>query len=271
MSPPVPGFGGAPWCVVTAGQVWIKRGSGNDGRLPNRVSADTEERPPITIDQKGFHELLEESQDIHADAMREVKPVLADLADLRSDRLRDLAPTPLLDVDAPQKSTRFNISRLLGAGAFGAALAALVSRPASAAEPLDVQMLQTASSLEILAVATYGAALTLPFIKDGNPVVKAFAETTMKQHDEHMHAFQAMTKALGGKEQTNANPKYGPVVEQAKPGLKTPMDVVKLAATLEQPGALRSPTPLKASRWPARPKKEQSSEDRSRPNEDRRG
>ena len=58
----------------------------------------------MTIDQKGFHELLEESQDIHADAMREVKPVLADLADLRSDRLRDLAPTPLLDVDAPQRA-----------------------------------------------------------------------------------------------------------------------------------------------------------------------
>lgn len=187
----------------------------------------------MTIDQKGFHELIEESQDIHADAMREVKPVLADLADLRSDRLRGLAPTPTLDIDAPQKS-RFNISRLLGAGAFGAALAALVSRPANAAEPLDVQMLQTASSLEILAVATYAAALTLPFIKDGNPVVKAFAETTMKQHDEHMAAFQAMTKALGGTVQTKANPKYGPVVEQAKPGLKTPMDVVKLAATLEQ-------------------------------------
>ena len=89
----------------------------------------------MTIDQKGFHELIEESQDIHADAMREVKPVLADLADLRSDRLRGLAPTPILDIDAPQKS-RFSISRLLGAGAFGAALAALVSRPANAAEPL---------------------------------------------------------------------------------------------------------------------------------------
>lgn len=188
----------------------------------------------MNIDQRGVLDLLEESQDIHADAMREVKPALADLADLRSDRLAGFAATPLLGDDAPQKRSRLSVSRLFGASAFGAALAALVSRPANAAEPIDVQMLQTASSLEILAVATYEAALTLPFIKDGNAVVKAFAETTMKQHAEHLAAFQAMTKTLGGVTQTKANPKYGPVVEQAKPGLKTPMDVVKLAATLEQ-------------------------------------
>lgn len=187
----------------------------------------------MSIDQKGLHELFEQSQDLHADAMREVKPALDDLADLRSDRLRGIAPTPMLQADTPQRS-RLSLSRLLGVGAFGTALATLVARPASAAEPIDVQMLQTASSLEVLAIATYAAALTLPFIADGNAVVKAFAETTMKQHDEHRAAFQAMTKALGGTVQETANPKYGPIVESAKATLKTPIDVVKLAATLEQ-------------------------------------
>ncbi len=187
----------------------------------------------MSIDQKGLHELFEQSQDLHADAMREVKPALDDLADLRSDRLRGIAPTPMLQADTPQRS-RLSLSRLLGVGAFGTALAALVARPASADEALDVQMLQTASSLEVLAIATYAAALTLPFIADGNAVVKAFAETTMKQHDEHRAAFQAMTKALGGAVQETANPKYGPVVESAKATLKAPIDVVKLAATLEQ-------------------------------------
>ena len=187
----------------------------------------------MTIDQRGLHELLEQSQDLHTDAMREVKPAVEELADLRSDRLRGLAPTPVLQLDSPRRRS-FSFAKLLGAGAFGTALAGLIARPAMADEALDVQMLQTASSLEVLAIATYGAALTLPFIIDGNPVVKAFAETTMKQHDEHRAAFQAMTKALKGTVQEMPNPKYAPVVEAAKATLKTPIDVVKLAATLEQ-------------------------------------
>ena len=118
-------------------------------------------------------------------------------------------------------------------GGVGAMLAALLASPAAADKKLDVQILQTASSLEILAVATYGAALTLPFIKNGNAVVKKFAQTTRMQHDEHRQAFQAQTKTLGGKKQTKPNPKYAAVVTQMKPTLKTPADVVKLAATLE--------------------------------------
>jgi hypothetical protein len=94
-------------------------------------------------------------------------------------------------------------------------------------------MLQTASSLEALAVATYQAALGLDFIKNGNKVVVAFAQETMKQHADHKVAFQSRTTALGGKAQDQPNPKFAAVVEQAKPALKSPLDVVKLAATLE--------------------------------------
>jgi len=111
----------------------------------------------------------------------------------------------------------------------------MFARSAAAADgDLDVMQLQTAVSLELLAVATYGAALTLPFIATGNPVVLKFAQTTMKQHDEHRDAFSAQIKALGGTDQTATNPKYTPVVEAAKPNLLAPLDVVKLAATLEQ-------------------------------------
>jgi H2-forming N5,N10-methylenetetrahydromethanopterin dehydrogenase-like enzyme len=97
-----------------------------------------------------------------------------------------------------------------------------------------VMQLQTAVSLELLAVATYGAALTLPFIANGNPVIVKFAQTTMSQHDQHRQAFSAQTQALGGTDQTATNPKYTPIVEAAKPTLLAPIDVVKLAATLEQ-------------------------------------
>ena len=121
-------------------------------------------------------------------------------------------------------------------GVFGiGAVSSVFARSAAAADgDIDVMQLQTAVSLELLAVATYAAALTLPFIKDGNPVIVKFAETTMSQHDEHRQAFSAQTKVLGGTDQTATNPKYTPIVEAAKPTLLAPLDVVKLAATLEQ-------------------------------------
>ena len=91
----------------------------------------------------------------------------------------------------------------------------------------------TAADGSRLAVATYGAALGLDFIKNGNKVVKAFAETTMKQHKEHGQAFNAMAKELGGAQQTKTNPKYQKVVTDALPTLTDPAKVVDLATALE--------------------------------------
>jgi hypothetical protein len=194
------------------------------------------------LDDRAFNELLVESQDIHADAIRETNGTVHELAEIREQRRNDPVN--------PEEIGRFNASRRrllhglgLEAGSVGmrlavpggivAALTALLAAPARADKPLDVQILQTASSLEVLAIATYQAALGLDFIKNGNPVIVKFAETTMKQHDEHRKAFQAQTKTLGGAVQTNPNPKFVPVVEQAKPNLKTPLDVATLAEQLE--------------------------------------
>ncbi len=91
----------------------------------------------------------------------------------------------------------------------------------------------SAVSLELLAVATYGAALELPFIANSNPVVKTFAEMTMMQHSEHAAAFNAQATALGGAAQTQPNPKYTPIVEAAKPTLVGAGDVIMLAIALE--------------------------------------
>lgn len=197
----------------------------------------------MTIDDRRLEELLEESQDLQVDAIRGVKASIPDLRDLARDR-GQIRPDPetLARYDAGRRGVLRSIG--LGGGAFaargavaggiGAALTALLARPAAADEALDVQMLQTASSLESLAVATYQAALGLPFIKDGNKVVVAFAETTMSQHNEHKMAFQAQTEALGGKPQDMPNPTYKAVVDKAVPTLKAPLDVVTLAATLEK-------------------------------------
>ena len=193
----------------------------------------------MSVDERKLGALITESQDLQSEAMAQARQSLPMLEELRHER-GDVTPGPA-ERRAFDESRRGLLARLglsggsaavAGAG-IGAAVAALLARPAAADTALDIQILQTASSLETLAVATYGAALTLPFIKEGNKTVVAFAETTMKQHDEHNKAFQAQTTKLGGKPQTSANPKYAPVVESAKPTLRAPADVVKLAATLE--------------------------------------
>ena len=190
------------------------------------------------IDDRALARLIEESQDLHTDAMVAGRSSLPDLADYASDRRRaGIEHDP--KVIAEFAESRHNLIRRLAMSVGGVLGVGVVStafaRNAAAADgDIDVMQLQTAVSLELLAVATYEAALTLPFIADGNPVIVAFAETTRDQHDEHRQAFSAQTKALDGTDQTETNPKYTPIVEDAKPTLMAPLDVVNLAATLEQ-------------------------------------
>ena len=60
-------------------------------------------------------------------------------------------------------------------------------------------------------------ALTRPFFSGTNPLLIRFAQETMQQHDEHRQAFQAQTRALGGKVQQRPNPKYSAQVDSASP------------------------------------------------------
>lgn len=192
------------------------------------------------LNEPALEGLIEESNDLHADAMRAAP---ANLVRLREHHL-DVPAAPLDPQQIQQvNEERHNLagrtsSLLAGAGLLGTGLGvglmSLLASPAAADKTMDVQILQTATSLELIAVATYKAALMLPFIADGNAVVKKFAETTMSQHNEHRQAFDAQAKALGGAVQTATNPKYTPIVEQAKPTLKGPADVISLAATLEE-------------------------------------
>lgn len=198
----------------------------------------------MTIDERALNELLTESSDLHLDALRCTGETFEELEAIRHERERTGEGVNVESV------ARFNASRrgvlasggvgvgawlLRGAfaGGLGSALATFISTPASAAEALDVQILQTAASLEALAVAAYGAAIDLPFIKNGNKLILTFAQTTMSQHSEHGAAFNAQALKLGGKSQSQPNPKYAKIVESAKPSLKEPGDVVMLASALE--------------------------------------
>lgn len=175
------------------------------------------------VDPGAFDELMVESADLHADAMRAMKEPLDEIVELGKERQAARA--------AAMRRT------LVGAGLATGAVA-LASRPAYAAGA-EVAALQTAASLENLAVVAYQTALTLPYLTNPTAVpfktVQAFAKTTMAQHTDHGRAFNAKAKELGGKEQTQPNPKYTPIVMAAVPKLKkgNPLDLVELAMTLE--------------------------------------
>jgi hypothetical protein len=177
-----------------------------------------------SLDDRALLALMENSDDLHADAMRDGRNQLGDYVEAA-------------------KESRFEHSRGLGAGALvaGAAGAAVLASalPAFAASSMDVQILQTAASIENLAVATYGVALTLPFIggSSANGVVKAFAMKTKAQHEDHAKGFNSAVKGLGGKEQHNPDPKYLAYVNSQKPHLTNAGAVVALAIALEDVAA----------------------------------
>ena len=196
----------------------------------------------MKFNERALKGLIEESQDLQSGAMRDARESRAELREIGASRA---GQAPDLDRLREYSVGRRHLLKTGGFGlgilalggllstAFGQRAAAIVNRPLQADVDVDIQIFQTASSLENLAVATYGAALTLPFIKDGNKVVVAFAETTMMQHDEHSAAFNAMAKELGGKEQTETNSKYQAVVDEMLPSLTDAPKVVEFAAVLE--------------------------------------
>jgi Ferritin-like domain len=200
----------------------------------------------MEIDESALHGLMEQSQDTHADGVRAAREPLENLVDLGSQ-----ARTASTDPDENRAFARENRSRLTttarraggvlaGAGVV-AAFADFIGGTAFASSGTDVQVLQTASSIEVLAISTYKTALTLPYIggSTANPVLKAFATMTMAQHADHLAAFQAATTALGGKKQSSPDPAFVPVVDKAVASITkaTPTNgallVVGLALELE--------------------------------------
>ncbi|MFI5534034.1 ferritin-like domain-containing protein [Kitasatospora sp. NPDC051853] len=173
------------------------------------------------IDTRALDELTEQSQDLNSDALRITRGALADFGQA-----------------AEPAGRRWWQRGSVLAGVAGAAALFGSSRAfAATATADDIMALQTAASLENLAVSVYQTAATLPFIKDGNKTVAAFIAKTTEQHQAHAKAFNAAATQAGGKAQTGPDPKYKAVVDQTLPTIKGPADVVKLAITLEDVAA----------------------------------
>jgi Ferritin-like domain len=196
----------------------------------------------MNADPRALAELLEESQDLQADALQTTHDGLAELVE-RSHVSGD---------DDERFNQRFHLEHkegvrsmlggatLLGA-AGGAALVGVLASAAGASSYKDVQVLQTAASIENLAIATYKTALTLPYIggATANGVVTKFAQVTMGQHVQHADAFNSAIKSLGGKAQHKPDAAFVPVVNKAVKSLSGATDaagalgVVGLALELE--------------------------------------
>ena len=176
------------------------------------------------IDTRLLAELTEQSQDLDSDARRITKGALGEFAEEQGERRSG-------------KRTGGIAAGLLGAGAllFGSARSA--SAASATASSNDVMALQTAASIENLAVSVYTTASGLSFIKSGNATVAAFIAKTITQHTAHAQAFNAALTQAGAATQPNPDPKYAAVVKAALPGIKTPGDVVSLAITLEDVAA----------------------------------
>jgi hypothetical protein len=178
----------------------------------------TEEEVNMTADPRALTELLEESQDLQADAMRPTHAALDELVELSHSSTQEDPASNLAFHEEHKSALRssFGGAALLGA-AGGAALVGVLASAAAASSSKDVQVLQTAASIENLAVATYKTALTLPYIggASANGVVTKFCQVTMSQHAQHADAFNSAAQHLGGKAQTKPDPAFVPVVNKA--------------------------------------------------------
>jgi hypothetical protein len=174
------------------------------------------------LDTRLLTELTTESQDLNSDAVRITREALDEFTQQQHEERAT--------------SRRWRPGLLAGLAGAGALLWG-AGRAEAASSSDDVSALQTAASIENLAVSVYTTAAGLSFIKGGNATVAAFITKTTAQHTAHAQAFNAAITQAGGTTQTGPDPKYAAVVKAALPSITTAADVVKLAITLEDVAA----------------------------------
>ncbi len=98
---------------------------------------------------------------------------------------------------------------------------------------LNVEILQTAASLENLAVRAYASAGRLAAVREGPAALRAFMRRTLAQHEAHARAFNAQAVEAGGKPQHAADPRFTEVVSAALGRQAGIAQVLSLAESLE--------------------------------------
>lgn len=99
----------------------------------------------------------------------------------------------------------------------------------------DIQILRTASSLEVLAGEVYDKALNSGLVK--TPALGDAAQLFQSQHKEHAELFQGATKKLGGEPMSEPNPVVAQSLEGPIAAMADEAAVARLALMLEQAAA----------------------------------
>lgn len=142
------------------------------------------------------------------------------------------------DEDGQSHVAHVHVGRrhVLGAGVAGGALLHLFRTvPASADQALDVQILQTAASIENTMVSAYDNILASPLLTSptANATVKALLTGARAHHNDHGLAYNDLAGRLGGKTQTGPNSSVSQLVTRERGRLAELGGVVELAVQLE--------------------------------------
>ena len=127
----------------------------------------------------------------------------------------------------------------IGVGAALVGLFTAGARAAAADPAFDVQLLQTAASIENVLVSTYETLLALPLLSgaNANPVLKAVLTIARGQHADHATACNDIATKLGGRRQDGPNPGLAQVVSRARPSSSDLGAAIDLALQLETASA----------------------------------
>lgn len=125
-------------------------------------------------------------------------------------------------------------ARVGAGGAVLGAVAASSTEPAGAQQTLDVEILQTAASIENLLIDAYASLLEVAPMAEANPGLRQFAEATVAHHREHVELYNDQVEALGGESQDAAHPGFRALVDESLPEISDAADVIELAVRLEQ-------------------------------------
>lgn len=157
-----------------------------------------------------------------------------------------------LVLDAPVPDTAVSRRRLLVGGAVAAVTAGLAAacgkdsggdgaatRSTSGGDA-DLAVATLAAGLEVLVVATYGAALDAAIagkLRAVPPAVAEFAMTAKAHHTEHLAAWNDMLESAGKPKVTAPNATLKPIVDAEFAKVEDIIDVANLALMLEQVAA----------------------------------
>jgi rubrerythrin len=186
----------------------------------------------VTLDERSIDALVEQGWDLHSAGMRATREQLDEVVE------SGLAERSRRGDGSRRQFLRRSLLAAGGMAAFGAA--ALERAHAVDAASVDVDLLQTAAAIEVVAITVYQQAAVLDPNVSGTTIkaMKDFIAAVTQQHTDHRDAFNAAIKALGGKEQ------IGPdrvlletVVNPGVAKIRAPGDVIALVAALEETAA----------------------------------